>query len=86
MCFRSTKEAHSADTLLFKPGGAKHENQFDGSDARCLLIEIDDEKLHSILGGHSCREPMVTRDPRLSVLAARILHEVQVLNVEANMA
>ena len=83
--FRSTKEGHSEDTLLFKPGGARHKNQFDGSDAKCLLIEIDDERLNEILGKHVCRDPLVTRDPRLSVMATRILHEVQERDESSSM-
>ena len=83
--FRNKSEVHSPDTLLLKPAGAMHANRFDGSDASCLLIEIGDEALSTLVGKATSRTPLVTRDPRLSTLALRILQETQDLNDASSM-
>ncbi len=74
---RTRSEVFAANTLLFRPSGVVHENNFESVSANCLLIECDHADLIQVLE-QPVRErgPAVSRDPRLVLRAARILSEV----------
>ena len=72
--FRGRTEVHLANTLLYKPAGARHSNRFDAAPARCLLIEADPGELALWFGEDLSTEPQVGLWPRQSLLATRAHH------------
>ncbi len=76
--FNGVSDVHAAGTVITKPPGETHSNDFTGTSATCLLVEPDGAELDRIRG-HSdlfCR-PSCFASPTAALIAQQIVKELR---------
>jgi AraC family transcriptional regulator len=75
------------NSVIVKPGGEAHANQYDHSGLHCLLIEIQPSRVASIYPVSKIFDKVThTRAPILSLLALRIYKETRVMDSASHLA
>ncbi len=66
----------SAGEVLVRPAGEVHSNRYGGNGARCLLVEVQPERLASLRGFTSLFDAPSTLPREIAVLARRVHAEL----------
>jgi AraC family transcriptional regulator len=76
--FRGASKAHPPMTVIAKPSGEKHANDIGQQGARCLVIELTDEKIREMNGfAQPNRAPLIQENGPASRIGLRMLQELR---------
>src|ERR1700754_4256725 len=76
--FRGASEPHGPLTVIAKPSGEKHANDVGPRGARCLVVELTDERVRELDGiARPCAAPHVQVNGPASRTGLRIVRELR---------
>lgn len=76
--FRGSSAPHAPLTVIVKPSGEKHANDIGQQGARCLVIELTDQKIQEMNGvAQPCQVPLVQANGPASRIGLRIVQELR---------
>lgn len=76
--FRGASDSHAPLTVIAKPSGEKHANDVGPKGARCLVVELTDEKIREMEGiARPCAAPRVQVNSPASRTGLRIVRELR---------
>jgi len=76
--FRGTSQAHGPLTVIAKPAGEKHANDVGPNGARCLVIELTNEKIREMDDvARPCAAPHIQVNSPASRTGLRIVRELR---------
>lgn len=75
--FRGSTDSYAPMTLIVKPAGERHANEIGAAGARCLVIEVPDDKARELTEAiRPCEAPRAYSRAPATFLALRIAHRV----------
>jgi AraC family transcriptional regulator len=76
-----------AGTVLFRPAHEEHVDEFVDAETSCLLVEVNGDWLNRVAEyGPIKNEPLVSRGPRMALLAADICVQAECNDTAATLA
>jgi AraC family transcriptional regulator len=85
--FRGTSYAHGPESIVVKPAGEAHANDFRDASAHCLLIELTHAPGEWVQACFAAAQAPASRmAPELKPIALRILRELRVQDVFSTLA